>query len=262
MSTLALGNALPDGRIHRGGGFSWKFFALELRRMSRNRRTMLISLIVPPLVFLSYGTQPGFRTQAYGSGNMTAYAMVSMALYGAMLCTTSGGATVAVERASGWSRQLRLTPLRPVMYIVTKIMLSMLLGLCSVTVVFIVGAVLGAHLGAVAWVSCFLIVWAGSVIFAALGLFLGYLLPASSIMQILGLLLAILGFAGGLFFPLHGWIGDVSRVFPTNGVATLARVPFGGSSGMDIALAVLNVVFWAVAFTAGSTILFRRDTAR
>nr|WP_245717896.1 ABC transporter permease [Nocardia miyunensis] len=179
-----------------------------------------------------------------------------------MLCTTSGGATVAVERASGWSRQLRLTPLRPILYILTKLMLAMLLGCCSVTVVFIVGAVLGAHLTAVAWVSCFLIVWAGSLIFAALGLFLGYLLPASSIMQILGLLLAILGFAGGLFFPLHGWLGDLSRAFPTNGVATLARIPFGGSSGLDIALAVLNVVFWAVAFTVGSTILFRRDTAR
>jgi ABC-2 type transport system permease protein len=255
---------VPAGRIRRTGGFGWGFFALELRRMLRNRRTMMIALIVPPLVFLSYGTQSGFRTEAYGSGNMTAYAMVSMALYGAMLCTTSGGATVAVERASGWSRQLRLTPLRPVMYIVSKIMLSMLLGFCSSAVVFTVGAVLGAHLTAVAWVSCFLIVWAGSIIFAALGLFLGYLLPASSIMQILGLLLAILGFAGGLFFPLHGWIGDISRVFPTNGVATLARVPFGGSgdSGLDIALAVVNVVFWAAAFTVGSTILFRRDTAR
>ena len=262
MSTLALGNGLPAGRIRRGGGFSRGFFVLELRRMLRNRRTMMIALIVPPLVFLSYGTQSGFRSQVYGSGNMTAYAMVSMALYGAMLCTTSGGATVAVERASGWSRQLRLTPLRPVLYIATKIMLAMLLGFCSAAVVFILGAVLGAHLPVLAWVSCFLIVWAGSLIFAALGLFLGYLLPASSIMQILGLLLAVLGFAGGLFFPLHGWIGDVSRVFPTNGVATLARIPFGGSTGLDIALAVLNVLFWAVAFTVGSTILFRRDTAR
>ncbi len=262
MSSHTLGNTLPADRTRRAGGFSWEFLALELRRMLRNRRTMVISLIVPPLVFLSYGTQSGFRTQAYGSGNMTAYAMVSMALYGAMLCTTSGGATVAVERASGWSRQLRLTPLRPILYIATKIMLAMLLGFCSAAVVFILGAALGAHLPAAAWVSCFVIVWAGSLIFAALGLFLGYLLPASSIMQILGLLLAVLGFAGGLFFPLRGWVGDLSRVFPTNGVATLARIPFGGSTGLDIALAALNVVFWAVAFTAGATILFRRDTAR
>ena len=39
--------------------------------------------------------------------------MISMAVYGAMLATTSGGAMVSIERALGWSRQLRLTPAAP-----------------------------------------------------------------------------------------------------------------------------------------------------
>ena len=46
--------------------------------------------------------------------------MVSMALYGAALTAASGGAMVAIERALGWSRQLRLTPLNPAVYIAMK----------------------------------------------------------------------------------------------------------------------------------------------
>ena len=58
--------------------------------------------------------------------------MIGIAVYGAMLAATSGGAMVSIERAQGWSRQLRLTPLRPAAYIAIKILVAMLLGLTSV----------------------------------------------------------------------------------------------------------------------------------
>ncbi|ASF09173.1 putative ABC transporter permease protein [Nocardia brasiliensis NBRC 14402] len=244
------------------GGFSLGFLRVELRRMLRNRRTMIFTLLIPPLFFVIFGLQSDFRTQSYGSGNVTGYVMVSMAVYGAMLATTSGGAMVAIERAQGWSRQLRLTPLRPVAYIATKVAVAMVLGLVSVTAVFVVGAALGAHLTPVAWVSCFLLAWLTSLVFAAFGLFVGYLLPSENVMQLLGPVLAVLSFAGGLFIPLHGWFDTVSRVFPTNGVATLSRIPFGDSSAGSIALGVLNVVVWTALFIGGSALLFRRDTAR
>ncbi|MGO4613075.1 ABC transporter permease [Nocardia sp. 2YAB30] len=244
------------------GGFNLGFLRLELRRMLRNRRTLIFTLIMPPLFFVIFGLKSDYKTQVFGSGNVTGYVMVSMAVYGAMLATTSGGAMVAVERAQGWSRQLRLTPLRPVAYIATKVAVAMVLGLVSVAAVFVVGGLLGAHLTPSAWVGCFLLAWVGSLVFAAFGLFVGYLLPSENVMQLLGPVLAGLSFAGGLFMPLHGWFETVSKVFPTNGVATLARMPFGDTDGGSIALAVLNIVVWAAVFVVGAAALFRRDTAR
>ncbi|MEU7141137.1 ABC transporter permease [Nocardia sp. NPDC046473] len=261
MTTLAA-QAVTQHRPTPLGGFSAGFLRLELRRMLRNRRTMIFTLVIPPLFFVIFGLQSDYRTQSSGTGNVTGYIMVSMAVYGAMLANTSGGAMVAIERAQGWSRQLRLTPLHPVAYIATKVTVAMVLGLISVSAVFVVGAVLGAQLTPVAWVSCFLLAWITSVVFAAFGLFVGYLLPSENVMQLLGPVLAVLSFAGGLFIPLHGWFGTVSKVFPTNGVATLARIPFGDTSAASIALAVLNVVVWAAVFVGGSTMLFRRDTSR
>ncbi|WP_225727155.1 MULTISPECIES: ABC transporter permease [unclassified Nocardia] len=244
------------------GGFSTGFLSLELRRMLRNRRTMIFTLVIPPVFFAIFGLQHDARTETVGSANVTAYVMVSMALYGAMLSTTSGGAMVAVERAHGWSRQLRLTPLRPVAYIATKVIVAMMLGLFSVTMVFVLGAVIGARLTPVAWVSCFVLAWVCSSVFAAFGLFMGYLLPSENVMQILGPVLAALAFAGGLFIPPSGWFETVSKVFPTNGIATLARLPFDNPGAGSIALAVLNVVIWLGIFVTGAALLFRRDTAR
>ncbi|WP_227980646.1 ABC transporter permease [Nocardia spumae] len=260
MSTVT--TSVPRGARPGAGGLRRGFLLLELRRMMRNRRTVLFALVMPLVFFVVFGSQSSARASVYGSANVTAYVMVSMAVYGAMLATTSGGAMVAVERAAGWVRQLRLTPLRPAAYVATKLACAMVLGLCSVAVVFVGGAITGARLTAAAWVSCFLIAWLTSVVFAAFGLFMGYLLPSENVMQILGPVLALLSFAGGLFMPLHGWFDTVSRIFPTNGVATLARLPLGDTSAGSAALAVLNVVAWAAAFGCGAAVLFRRDTAR
>src|SRR5690349_12468174 len=149
------------------GGFSLGFLRLELRRMLRNRRTLIFTLIMPPLFFVIFGLQSDYKTQVFGSGNVTGYVMVSMAVYGAMLATTSGGAMVAVERAQGWSRQLRLTPLRPVAYIATKVVTAMVLGLAAVVVEFAIGAAAGVRLTAEQWIVCGLVAWLGALVFAA-----------------------------------------------------------------------------------------------
>jgi ABC-2 type transport system permease protein len=257
MSTYVTDRSLP-----RRGGFSIPFLLLELKRMMRNKRTLVFTLLLPPMFFLIFGLQSDYKTQAYGQANVTGYIMVSMAVYGGMLATTSGGATVAIERGLGWSRQLRLTPLKPAAYIATKIVIAMVLGIMAVAVVFVVGAFFGAKLPAGAWVACFLIAWLTSIVFAAFGLFMGYLLPSENVMQILGPGLAVLSFAGGLFVPPSGWFETASKFFPTYGVATLARAPLGENTSSSLVAAVINIVFWSVVFAWGARELFRRDTAR
>jgi ABC-2 type transport system permease protein len=237
------------------------FLGLELRRMLRNRRTIVFALVMPPLFFLIFGTQSSYKTTSVGHGNVTAYILVSMAVYGAMLATTSGGAMVAVERALGWSRQLRLTPLRPVAYIAIKMMVAMALGLLTVLVVFAVGSRSGAQMDGAVWVETALISWIGSVVFAAFGLFMGYLLPSENVMQILGPVLALLAFAGGLFVPLSdGLFATIAKFTPMYGLASVARAPLTGE-GLTVT-AVANLVIWCALFVTGAALLFRRDTRR
>jgi ABC-2 type transport system permease protein len=271
MSTIAA-TAPAAGvadRTPRRGLVSLTYLQVELRRLVRNRRTVIFSLVMPPVFFLLFGTAKEYRTESVGHANVTAWIMVSMALYGAMLATTSGGASVSLERSQGWTRQLRLTPLRPASYVLTKVVAAMVLGLASVVVTAAVGLAKGASGDAGRIALAVGLAWVCSAVFAAFGLFMGYLLPSENVMQVLGPVLALLAFAGGLFVPLgDGLFATIAKFVPTYGVAQLARWPLtgtGGGSDIDpgnLALAVLNVAVWAVVFTVGAAWRFRKDTAR
>jgi len=261
MTTIA--EAARSRSLPAWGGFSPTFVGLELRRTFRNRRTVLFTLVMPAVLFLLFGTGNGYRSEPLGRGNVAGYILVSMAVYGAMLATTAGSATVSIERAAGWSRQLRLTPLRPAAYIAVKLLVAMTVGAISVAVAFAVGAVAGAKLPGVAWYECGLLAWACALVFAAFGLFMGYLLPSENVMQILGPVLGVLSFAGGLFVPVNQLgttFATIAKFTPVYGVGEIARYPLVHEG--SLAVAVLNVVVWSAVFAAGAIWRFRRDTAR
>ncbi|HWU19982.1 MAG TPA: ABC transporter permease [Nocardioides sp.] len=265
MSTTTATNSYDPSirRVPPMGGFSLAVLRIELRRMFRNRRTMIFTLVMPVLLYLMIGTNSSYGAEKEGSGNVSAYIMISMATYGAVLASTSGGAMVATERALGWSRQLRLTPLSPTAYILTKSIVAMGLGLLSVLAVNVVGVVNGkAEMPVHAWVLAGLLAWLGSIVFAAFGLFMGYLLPSENVMQILGPAMAGLAALGGLWFPIdaHTVLGHISALTPIYGLAELARWPLYG--GLPHLGWVANLVFWLALFVAGAAWRMSKDTAR
>ena len=248
-------------RAPRTGLVNRRFLVIELRRLVRNRRTVIFTLVMPPVFFLLFGTAEDYKTQSVGHANVTAYIMVSMALYGAMIATTSGGASVSVERAQGWTRQLRLTPLRPSTYVFTKVAVAMVMGLVAVVVVGAVGLASGSTGSGTVLAESLALAWVGSIVFAAFGLFMGYLLPSENVMQILGPSLALLAFAGGLFVPLgEGVFATLAQFTPTYGLAELVHAPLTGDGVSP--WAIVNVVAWAAVFGFGAAWRFRRDTAR
>jgi ABC-2 type transport system permease protein len=250
-------------RVPPFGGFNLTVLAIELRRMLRNRRTVIITLLLPALLYLMIGTNSSYSDQSEGSGNVSAYILISMAAYGAVLASTSGGAMVATERALGWSRQLRLTPLAPVAYILVKSIVALALGALSVAAVNIVGALNAkASMPTHVWVTAAIIAWAGSIVFGAFGLFMGYLLPGENVMQVIGPLLAGLAALGGLWFPIDSGstMGHISALTPIYGLAQLARWPLYG--GAPHAVWVINLVVWLAIFVGGAAWRMSRDTAR
>ena len=245
------------------GGFNLAFLGLEVRSMLRNKRTVIFAVLMPIVLFVLLALPQ--KNQTIGSGStmtVMAYDMVSFAVYGAMTACASGGSMVAVERALGWSRQLRLTPLRPMAYVAVKILAAMFLGLIPVVAVFAVGALSHVHLPTHAWILCGLGAWLGSLVFAALGLFMGYLLPSENVMQIVGPVLAILSIFGGIFYPLTSsphLVQDIAKFIPMYGVGEMARAPLGGEFHWT---SMLNVLAWTATFVVGAALVFRRDTNR
>lgn len=260
----------PDlsGRRAPGlGGFNLTALRLEVRRMVRNRRTVIITIIFPVFFLLLFGLNSKYANTPAGpraNGNLSAFVMISMALYGAVFATTFSGAMVSIERAQGWSRQLRLTPVSPAAYIAMKVLTALVLGLTSVVVVNVVGlATHKASMPGYLWIVSALCVWIGSLLFAAFGLMLGYLVPSENVMQLIGLIMTLLSFAGGLFIPLSQFpsaIQAICKWSPLYGLNQLVHAPLLGT-GVDWTWPV-NVVAWLAIFSVVAAWRFREDTAR
>jgi ABC-2 type transport system permease protein len=249
-------------RVPPMGGFNLTMLGIELRRMLRNRRTLVFALVLPSALYFVFSSG-GQGDERVGVGNVSAYVMVSMALYGGALIAASTGAGVAVERALGWSRQLRLTPLSPAVYILVKAFVALMMGAVAITVVNVLAMIQGKpDMPASTWVWCALLTLACTMTFAALGVFVGYIVPGENAMQILGPGLALLAFLGGLFIPLSQYsplIRDIAYWTPMYGVAEVARAPLTHELPW---YAVVNMLAWLAIFVAGAAWRMSKDTAR
>jgi ABC-2 type transport system permease protein len=246
------------------GGFNATALRLEVRRTLRNRRTVIITMIAPVFLFLILGLNTGDEHVVYGHGNYAAFVMVSLMLYGAVFATSNAGAAVSVERTQGWSRQLRLTPLSSGAYIGMKVVSALVLALGPVVILTVVGlATHRASMPGYLWIVSPLCVWVASPLFAVFGLFVGYLLPPENVIQLLGLILTLLAFAGGLFVPLSllpGGVQAVAKWTPEFGLNQLVHAPLLGQ-GVDWTW-IVNVIAWLAIFAGGAMWRFGKDTAR
>jgi ABC-2 type transport system permease protein len=244
------------------GGLNPTLLGIEVRRMLRNRRTVIFALLFPVGMYFIFANQ-AYGNDHVGSGNIAAYILVNMALYGAALTAASIGSMVAIERAQGWSRQLRLTPLNPTAYILAKALVALLMGGFVIALVNVIAASQGrAQMPTSVWVECAVVTVVCTLTFAALGVFVGYVVPGENAMQILGPGLAALSFLGGVFIPLSQY-GDLMRHIaywtPMYGVSEVARSPLTHELPW---YAVVNAVAWFAVFVAGAAWRMSRDTAR
>lgn len=261
-------------RPARAPGFPWTLMKIELRRMLRNKRTLIFSLLFPIGVYVAVTASLSVSDQPLEPGvraNVAAYILVSMGLYAAIAATTAAGASVAIERASGWSRRLRVTPLRPTNYVMVKVLVALLMGLLALSVTVGFGLAQGkAVLETSSLVQSVGFMMLGGLIFAAFGVFMGYLLVSDSVMQVLGPVLAVLAICGGLFSgPIEpgSTFEKIAQFTPIWGISGLVHWPLslsingGHTQALDWRW-VVNVVAWLVIFLVGAAWRFRRDTAR
>jgi ABC-2 type transport system permease protein len=248
-------------------GFSPTYARLDIRRVLRNRRAMIFTLVMPTLMYVVFGAAQSYGHEKIGSANAAAYVMIHMAIYGAILATAANGASVALEQQAGWTRTLRLTPLSPGAYVMTKVIVALSIAAMPVILLSIVGAMSGARAPVGAWVAAVLLGWLGSSVFAAFGLAVGSALKAEAAMQVQGGLLTLLAFAGNVFVPMSGHMLTFAQFTPMYGVNALATYPITGGAtvhGDHVSLLgiLANVAVWGAIMVAAAIYFFRRGTER
>ena len=271
MSETTLNGATrfdPATRRAPGRGLSATFLAIELKRTFRNSSSLIFALAFP-IVMLFLIALPNKDYSAtdvpvdQGGVSAAVPIMISLAVYGAMVAAAMTGVSVASERAQGWSRQLRLTPLSPAVYILTKVISGLVLGAIAVVATIAVGEAIGITAPVGNLIGAGVLAWLTSLVMTSLGLAIGYAFPAQNAMRYLGPILPVLSFMGGLFVPLSilpEGLQTAAKFTPVWGIADLAQSAIIGVAP-DF-WAVPNLLVWFAIFTALAVLMFSRDTRR
>jgi len=89
----------------------------DLRRLYRNRRFFIFTLGFPLVLFL-FVANSNKHVVVEGIPFPVFY-LTGMVAWGTMNSVSAGGGIIALERAVGWTRQLRITPLPVRAYMAT-----------------------------------------------------------------------------------------------------------------------------------------------
>jgi ABC-2 type transport system permease protein len=235
----------------------------ELLRTFRSRRFFIFSLGFPlVLYFLIAGPNHNVK-DLNGSGiSAPLYFMVGLTAFGTMNAMLSSGARIAGERAAGWNRQLRITPLPTRAYFRTKVITGYLMALTTMLLLYIAGTTLGVRLSAVEWLHMSALILVGLVPFAALGILLGHLVTVDSVGPAMGGLTALLSLFGGVWFPISsgGALYDIAQALPSYWLVQASHVAIGGHGWS--ARGWIVVALWTVVGARLAARAYRRDTTR
>lgn len=236
---------------------------LELRRLFRNRRFFIFSLGFPLLLYFLIAT-PNRHEHSLGGSGIPAplYFMIALAAFGTMNGVTAAGARIAAEREIGWNRQLRLTPLTPRAYFRAKILTAYVTALITIVLLYASGAALGVRLATSTWLEMTGLLLLGLVPFAALGIAIGHLVTTDSIGPALGGTTTLLGFFGGVWFPIggRGLMHAVAVGLPSYWLVQASRIGTGGHGWTATGWAV--IAGWTIVLAVLARWAYRRDTRR
>ena len=237
------------------------YLTLELRRALRDRRYLGIVVGWPVAAYLLFSTVFGSAANRAEGLSPHAEIMIAMAAFGAIgAVLMATGPRIAGERESGWTRQLRLTPLSTTAVLWARLTVALLLTAPSICLTFAVAfAVKGVDLPLWTWPAMIGLLVAGSVPFVALGIIIGGLSDGDSAVGITMIVYLVLAALGGLWMPtkiLPGTMQAVAHALPSNALAELGwKVAAGGAPPLE-AVAVLAA--WGVGLAVIAVALTRR----
>jgi len=232
MSTAAI--TLPAASSHTFGRTLRIFFnetRFEFLRLLRTRAFSFSVIGFPVVFYIFFGlimnrgaSIQGVLVAKYMLAGYTVFGMVGAALFGI-------GVGMAAELSAGWLEVKRASPMPPLAYLLAKCVTAMAFGVVIVSLLTLLGITAGhVSLTLAQYGRMIALAIVGVVPFAAMGMVLALLVPASSAPGIANMLYLPMSFCGGLWIPimfLPKLLQHFAVVLPTYHVAQLMLGAFG-----------------------------------
>jgi ABC-2 type transport system permease protein len=241
---------------------SLAYLWLEAKRQWRNREILIFRLGLPTAIYLILNAANGDNPSDSPGGRMVAVAALAAVISG-----LAAGPSLGDERANGWLRQLRTTPLRLSAAVAAKMVVAMSFALPAIALVAATAGLVGANQGtALGWAASIKLVglmWLATTPITAVGALIGLTFGGEAAHGATTLAFVVLWLAGGIFTPpsqMPDALAAISRALPSWGVVQVGESVAAGHSLPTAALAVLAA--WTVSAGALAALAWRRVVAR
>ncbi|MGH9484690.1 MAG: ABC transporter permease, partial [Terriglobales bacterium] len=160
------------------------------------------------------------------------------------------GVGIAMEREHGILALKRVSPLPPMAYFFSRLVMAMLFAFIIVLLLFVLGALFGGvALPRGEWFMLLVTLILGTLPFCALGLVVGLRAGAQSSAAIINLIFLPMSFLSGLWVPLQffpHWLQDVALALPAYHLSQIALGIVHKGDGSHL----LTHLIYLVVFTA------------
>jgi ABC-2 type transport system permease protein len=241
---------------------SLTYLWLEATRQWRNREILIFRLGFPIAVYLILNATDGDTPSDRPGGTMVAIAALA-----AINSGLAAGPSLGEERANGWLRQLRTTPLRPRAAVAAKIVVAMSFALPSIALVAAVAGLVGDNeglaLGWAGWLRLVGLIWIATTPITALGTLIGLTFGGEAAQGATTLTFVVLWLLGGIFTPpsqMPDALGAIAETLPSYGMVQVGQSVVGGHALPAAALVVLAA--WTVGAGALAALAWQRVVAR
>lgn len=234
------------------------YLRYETVRAFRNWRFFILALAFPLVLYFSVAQAN--RHAVFDGTSFPLYFMVAMTTLGTMAAVISGAAIIAAERSSGWTRQMRITPLRTGLYFGAKVINGYLRAVLTIAVMCGAGTLLGVRLDASQWLTMVGLLLVGLVPFAVLGILLGHLLAADASAPAVGGVVTLFSLFGGVYgfqIATSGAMFDVIKALPSYWLVQAGKTARGG--GVWPAEGWIVIAAWTAVIVVIAVIVYRRD---
>jgi len=229
-----------------------------LRLTTRNPGYLIFTIGLPVAMYLVFNGIWGGE-QVVPGVNYSALLMVQMAAYGSLGAALSGGAIIAVERRSGWFRQLMLTPIPARSFLLARALVVLVIVLPSLLLVFGTGLILGVRAPVGTWFASLGLMWLSLLPLTALGMVIGLVVKNEAVQGLNTVVLLVLSLAGGLWFPIQlmpAAMQTIAKFLPSYWIGEFGRWPFLDDPFPWVGVLVL--AGWALAGVGLGALGYRR----
>src|SRR6202451_3675333 len=173
------------------------YLRYEVLRNFRNWRFLFLTLAFPLVLYVLIGSVN--RHVKFEGIAFPVYFMTAMATLGTMAAVISGCAIISAERATGWTRQMRINPLPARVSSRAKRLVGYLRALLPLVLLALAGTALGVRLPAQGWLTVLGLFLVGLIPFAVLGILLGHLIGADAAAVATGGIVTLFALLGGAY---------------------------------------------------------------